>query len=165
MKPDLGIKEQNLTEINDLLNHVLADGNVLYIKLRKFHWNLSGDNFIELHKLFEEQYDAVAEAIDEVAERISTLGGVAIGTTSEFAELSLLIENPGKIPTNQEMIKELVNDHETIVKSLRKFVDDTEEKYGDKGTSDFLTGLMQAHEKMAWKLRKYFKGSYKVFDI
>ena len=165
MKPDLGIKEQNLTEINDLLNHVLADGNVLYIKLRKFHWNLSGDNFMELHKLFEEQYDAVAEAIDEVAERISTLGGIAIGTTSEFAELSLLIENPGKIPSNQEMIKELVNDHETIVKSLRKFVDDTEEKYGDKGTSDFLTGLMQAHEKMAWKLRKYFKGSYKVFDI
>ena len=159
MKPDLGIKEQNLTEINDLLNHVLADGNVLYIKLRKFHWNLSGDNFMELHKLFEEQYDAVAEAIDEVAERISTLGGVAIGTTLEFAELSLLIENPGKIPTNQEMIKELVNDHETIVKSLRKFVDDTEEKYGDKGTSDFLTGLMQAHEKMAWKLRKYYKGS------
>ena len=159
MKPDLGIKEKDLTEINDLLNHVLADGNILYIKLRKFHWNLSGDNFMELHKLFEEQYDAVAEAIDEVAERISTLGGVAIGTTSEFAELSLLIENPGKIPTNQEMIKELVNDHETIVKSLRKFVDDTEEKYGDKGTSDFLTGLMQAHEKMAWKLRKYFKGS------
>ena len=159
MKPDLGIKEQNLTEINDLLNHVLADGNVLYIKLRKFHWNLSGDNFMELHKLFEEQYDAVAEAIDEVAERISTLGGVAIGTTSEFAELSLLIENPGKIPTNQEMIKEPVNDHETIVKSLRKFVDDTEEKYGDKGTSDFLTGLMQAHETMVWKLRKYFKGS------
>ena len=165
MKPDLGIKEKDLTEINDLLNHVLADGNVLYIKLRKFHWNLSGDNFMELHKLFEEQYDAVAEAIDEVAERISTLGGIAIGTTSEFAELSLLIENPGKIPTNQEMIKELVNDHETIVKSLRKFVDDTEEKYGDKGTSDFLTGLMQAHEKMAWKLRKYFKGSFKVFDI
>ncbi len=159
MKPDLGIKEKDLTEINDLLNHVLADGNVLYIKLRKFRWNLSGDNFMELHKLFEEQYDAVAEAIDEVAERISTLGGVAIGTASEFAELSLLIENPGKIPTNQEMIKELVNDHETIVKSLRKFVDDTEEKYGDKGTSDFLTGLMQAHEKMAWKLRKYFKGS------
>lgn len=159
MKPDLGIKEKDLTEINDLLNHVLADGNVLYIKLRKFHWNLSGDNFMELHKLFEEQYDAVAEAIDEVAERISTLGGVAIGTTSEFAELSLLIENPGKIPTNQEMIKELVNDHETIVKSLRKFVDDTEEKYGDKGTSDFLTGLMQAHEKMTWKLRKYYKGS------
>ena len=159
MKPDLGITEKNLNEINDLLNHVLADGNVLYIKLRKFHWNLSGDNFMELHQLFEEQYDAVAEAIDEVAERISTLGGVAIGTTSEFAELSLLIESPGKIPTNQEMIKELVNDHETIVKSLRKFVDDTEEKFGDKGTSDFLTALMQAHEKMAWKLRKYFKGS------
>lgn len=158
MKPDLGITDKNLTSVNDLLNHVLADGNVLYIKLRKFHWNLSGDNFMELHKLFEEQYNAVAEAIDEVAERISTLGGVAVGTTAEFADLSLLIENPGKIPTNQEMIKELVADHETIVKALRKHVDDTEEKYGDKGTSDFLTGLMQEHEKMAWKLRKYFKG-------
>ena len=66
MKPDLGIKEKDLTEINDLLNHVLADGNVLYIKLRKFHWNLSGDNFMELHQLFEDQYDAIAEAIDEV---------------------------------------------------------------------------------------------------
>ena len=159
MTPDLGITKKNLTEVYQVLNKVLANGNMIYIKLRKFHWNLSGDNFMELHMLFEAQYDAVALAVDEVAERISTLGGVAIGTTSEFAELSLLIENPGKIPTNQEMIKELVNDHETIVKSLRKFVDDTEEKYGDKGTSDFLTGLMQAHEKMAWKLRKYFKGS------
>ena len=159
MKPDLGITDKNLKSVNDLLNKVLADGNVLYIKLRKFHWNLAGDNFMELHKLFEDQYDAVAEAVDEVAERISTLGGIAIGTTSEFAKLSQLKENPGKLPSNQEMIKELVNDHETIVKSLRQFVDDTEEKYADKGTSDFLTGLMQAHEKMAWKLRKYFRGS------
>lgn len=159
MKPNLGITAKNLTAVNDLLNNVLADGNVLYIKLRKFHWNLSGDNFMELHLLFEDQYTKVGEGADEVAERISTLGGVAIGTTSEFAKRSKLKENPGKIPTNQEMIKELVGDHETIVKSLRKYVDDTEEKYEDKGTSDFLTALMQAHEKMAWKLRKYFKES------
>ena len=82
MKPNLGITAKNLNSVNGVLNHVLADGNVLYIKLRKFHWNLSGDNFMELHLLFEDQYTAVAEAIDEVAERISTLGGVAIGTTS-----------------------------------------------------------------------------------
>lgn len=157
MKVDIGITDKNLKSVNDLLNNVLADGNVLYIKLRKFHWNLSGDNFMELHKLFEEQYEDVAEAIDAVAERIATLSGIAIGTTSEFAKLSQLKENPGKVPSNQEMIRELVDDHEAIIKSLRKGVDDCDEKYGDMGTSDFLTGLMQDHEKMAWKLRKYFR--------
>lgn len=157
MKPNLGISTKNLNAVNEILNNVLADGNVLYIKLRKFHWNLSGDNFLELHELFEAQYTAVAIAIDEVAERISTLGGVAIGTTVEFAQFSQLKENPGKIPSNQEMLQILVADHEKIVQSLRKNLDDVEEKHGDAGTSDFLNGLMQQHEKMAWKLRKYFK--------
>ena len=159
MKPNLGITAKNLDAVNGVLNNVLADGNVLYIKLRKFHWNLSGDNFMELHLLLEDQYTAVAEAVDEVAERISTLGGIAIGTTIEFAKMSQLKEKPGKIPANQEMLRELVGDHESIVKSLRKSLDTVEEKYGDAGTSDFLNGLMQEHEKMSWKLRKYFKES------
>ena len=157
MKLNIGIPQKKLEAVHALLNKVLADGNMLYIKLRKFHWNLSGDNFMELHELFEQQYTDVALSIDEVAERISTLGGVAIGTTSEFASLSQLKETPGKVPSNQDMLKELVADHETIVRALREYVDETDEKYGDAGTSDFLTELMQNHEKMAWKLRKYFK--------
>ena len=112
---------------------------------------------MELHQLFEDQYDVVAEAADEVAERIATLGGTAIGTTSEFAKESQLKETPGKLPDTQGMLKELVSDHETIVKALRKFIDECDTKYGDVGTADFLTGLIQEHEKMAWKLRKYFK--------
>ena len=157
MKPDLGISAKNLKSVNEILNKVLADGNILYIKLRKFHWNLAGDNFMELHELFEAQYVAIAEAVDLVAERISTLGGEAIGTSIEFGKLSQLKENPGKLPDNQGMLKELVSDHESIVKTLREKLDDCEEKYGDAGTGDFLNGLMQEHEKMAWKLRKYLK--------
>ena len=157
MKPDLGISQKNLDSVNGLLNKVLADGNILYIKLRKFHWNLSGDNFLELHELFEAQYNTVAEAVDLTAERISTLGGVAIGTTIEFAKMSQLKENPGKIPDNQSMLKELVGDHESIIKSQRDFIDQCEGKYKDVGSADFLTGLIQEHEKMAWKLRKYLK--------
>lgn len=157
MKLNIGITDKNLKGIHELLNKVLADGTILYIKLRKFHWNLSGDNFMELHQLFEAQYTDVALSIDEVAERISTLGGVAIGTTSEFASASQLKETPGKVPEIQSMLKELVSDHEAIVRALRKGIDDSDKKYGDAGTSDFLTGLMQKHEKMAWKLRKYFK--------
>ena len=157
MKPNIGITEKNLNALHTILNEVLADGNILYIKLRKFHWNLSGDNFMELHQLFEAEYNDVALSIDEVAERISSLGGVAIGTTSEFVSGSHLKEAPGEGPDIQSTLKELVSDHETIVRTLRQAVDDTDEKYGDMGTSDFLTGLMQKHEKMAWKLRKYFK--------
>lgn len=157
MKPDLGISTKNLKSVNEILNKVLADGNILYIKLRKFHWNLSGDNFLELHELFEAQYDALALAVDEVAERISTLGGEAIGTAKEFIEYSQLEEKAGKVPNNQGMLKQLVSDHESIIKTLRTNLDDCEEKYGDAGTADFLTGLMQEHEKMSWKLRKYFK--------
>ena len=157
MKPDLGITQKNLTAVHKVLNSVLADGNILYIKLRKFHWNLSGDNFMELHLLFEDQYTVVAEAADEVAERIATLGGTAIGTTTEFAKESQLKETPGKLPDTQGMLKELVADHESIVKSLRDNLDKVEEDYKDAGTSDFLNGLMQEHEKMAWKLRKYLK--------
>lgn len=161
LKPDLGITQKNLTEVHKILNKVLADGNILYIKLRKFHWNLSGDNFMELHELLESQYVVVAEAADAVAERISTLGGTAIGTAAEFAKLSQLKETPGKVPDTQGMLRELVGDHESIVKSLRKDLDECEETYGDAGTSDFLNALMQEHEKMAWKLRKYFRDETK----
>ena len=125
--------------------------------MRKCHWNLSGDNFLELHELFEAQYDAVAEAVDLTAERISTLGGVAIGTTVEFAKHSQLKEEPGKVPDNQGMLRQLVADHESIIRSQRDFIDQCEEKFEDVGSADFLTGLIQEHEKMAWKLRKYFK--------
>ncbi|MCT7904836.1 DNA protection during starvation protein 2 [Candidatus Ornithobacterium hominis] len=155
MKPNLGIDEKNLIAVQDLLNHVLADGNIFYIKLRNFHWNVKGKDFMEYHLLFEEQYTALAEAIDAIAERVTTLGGIAIGTAKEFAEYSSLEETPGKVPPTLEMVKELVQDHETIIQSLREKIDACEEKYKDVGSADFLTGLLTDHEKMAWKLRQY----------
>lgn len=158
MKPIIGISDKNLKSVCAVLTNCLADSHLIYFKLRKFHWNVKGDNFMELHKLFESHYEQVQEAIDEIAERISQLGGDAIGTTSEFAKHSSLKESPGKNPSNNlDMIKELLADHETIIKNLRQAVDDTDEKYSDKGTSDFLTNLMEGHEKMAWTLRRYFK--------
>lgn len=158
MKPNIGITDKNLKEICRLLNNCLADTHILYIKLRKYHWNLKGDNFMELHKVFEDQYTQVQEAIDEIAERVGQLGGMAIGTTSEFAELSSLKESPGKNPANNlDMVKELLGDHETVIRNLRDGVDEAGEKFKDEGTADFLTGLMEKHEKMAWILRRYFK--------
>ena len=113
---------------------------------------------MELHTLFESHYNQVAESIDEIAERVSQLGGVAIGTTSEFSGLSSLKENPGKNPANNmDMVKELLADHESVIRSLRDGIDKLDEEFKDAGSADFVTGLMQGHEKMAWTLRRYFK--------
>lgn len=156
MKPNIGISDKNLAQVTSALTTVLSDEMVLYVKTRKFHWNIAGESFMELHKLLEKQYDQLAESIDAVAERINKLGGKTIGTMQEFLKGTSIKEAPGKYPSSKEMIKELLKDHETIIQILRKYVDDCGEKYKDAGTADFLTGLMEQHETIAWVLRRYF---------
>jgi starvation-inducible DNA-binding protein len=155
MKPNIGLSEKDLKKVTGLLSAVLADQNILYSKTRKFHWNVAGESFMELHKLFEVQYTQLAEAADEVAERIGKLGGKTIGTLKEFLELASLKEAPGKYPNAKDMIKELLADHEAVIVTLRKYIDDCDEKYNDAGTADFLTALMEDHETIAWTLRRY----------
>lgn len=156
MKPDIGISEKNLQAVTGILSNVLADATVLYSKTRKFHWNVKGESFMELHKLFEGQYNQLEEAIDEIAERINKLGKPVIGTLKEFLQLASLKEVPGKYPGKNEMLKELLGDHEIVIKTLRKNIDDCNDKFKDAGTADFLTGLMEKHETIAWTLRRYF---------
>lgn len=156
MKPNIGIPEKNLQKITAILTAVLADAVILYTKTRKFHWNVKGESFMEFHKLFENQYKQLEEAIDEIAERISKLGSDTIGTLSEFIEKGTLKESPGKYPDNKSMVKELLKDHESVVVALRKAVDQCDDDLNDKGTADFLTGLMEQHETIAWTLRRYF---------
>src|ERR1700748_2324049 len=155
MQPHIGIEEKNLKNVNAVLSAVLADAVVLYTKTRKFHWNVAGESFMELHLLFEKQYTELEEAVDEIAERINKLGGKTIGTMKEFLDLTHLKEAPGKYPDRKEMIKELLEDHETIVVHLRKAVEECTDDLKDAGTADFLTELMEEHETNAWKLRRY----------
>jgi starvation-inducible DNA-binding protein len=155
MEPQIGITKQNLQKSIAILSSVLADEMTLYIKMRKFHWNVSGNSFMELHILFENQYKELETSIDEIAERISKLGGKAIGTMKEFSELTRLKENPNKYPSQKDMLLELLEDHETIIIQQRKDVTVCGEENNDAGSADFLTGLMEEHETMAWKLRRY----------
>jgi len=157
MKPHIGISAKNLTAVNNILTAVLSDAVVLYTKTRKFHWNVSGNSFMELHKLFEEHYKKLEEAIDEIAERINKLGAKTPGTMQEFLQHSSLKEAPGKYPDQKEMLSELLKDHEAVVTQLRKNIDDCDEKYGDKGTADFLTDLIREHETIAWTVRRYLQ--------
>ena len=155
MKPNIGLTAPHLKKVYEILSAVLADGMIIYLKTRKFNWNVAGESFMEYHKLFEMHYTKLEEAIDEVAERISKLGSMAIGTTKEFADLSQLKESPGVNPSSKDMLKELLNDHETIIKSLRKKIDECDEELKDAGTADFLTARMAEHETLAWTLRRY----------
>lgn len=157
MQPNIGLSSKNLKSIAELLSFVLSDAIVLYTKTRKFHWNVSGNSFMELHKLFEKQYKILEQAIDEIAERINKLGAKTPGTMQEFLDMTSLKESPGRYPSQKEMLGELLKDHEAVIIQLRKYIDDCDEKYGDMGTSDFLTDLIKEHETIAWTLRRYLQ--------
>lgn len=156
MAAKIGISEKNLKGSADILKIVLADEFVLYTKTRNYHWNIEGASFLELHKLFQEQYEALDEIIDNTAERIRSLGHYSIGTLKDFLATTRLTEK-GEANSSKKMIANLLADHEDIAVYLRKAINETANKYGDAGTSDFLTGLLEQHEKTAWFLRSYLK--------
>lgn len=139
-----------------MLNRVLSDEFLLYTTTRNVHWNVVGPQFSELHKFFDEQYQELNRIVDEVAERARALGGRARGTLSEFLRHARLKEH-AELSGTSEMIAALLGDHETLIQALRGDLAVCAEEYGDQGTSDFLTGLMERHEKMAWMLRAFLE--------
>ena len=155
MKANIGISEKNIKQSTSVLETLLANEMVLYVKTRKAHWNVSGESFMELHKLFQSQYTELEESIDVIAERIGKLGHKTIGTMEEFLKLTTLKEHAGKYNSSKDVLKELLKDHETVVIELRDTIEECSEKSNDLGTVDFLTGLMQQHETTAWILRRY----------
>ncbi|MBC8162822.1 MAG: DNA starvation/stationary phase protection protein [Roseiflexaceae bacterium] len=159
---NIGLEDKQRSASADILNRVLSDQHVLYIKTRKYHWNVTGRNFYSLHELMEKQYDQLALSIDEVAERSRSMGYPAFGTMEEFGEFATLKEEPGVNPAAMQMVANLVSDHEQVIRNLRGFVDQTADELHDQGTSDFLTGLMEEHEKMAWMLRAFLEDEQNV---
>ena len=155
MAPDIGLADDRRDGVLRILTALLADEYVLYTKTRNYHWNVVGPQFNDLHKFFETQYDALDEVVDEVAERSRTLGGPAIGTLAEMLDHARLKEHPKQYPDARQMLANLLADHEAIVRTLRGDLAAAMDKFGDAGTSDFLTGLLEKHEKMAWMLRSF----------
>lgn len=150
---NIGLNVDQRSGVTALLQQLLADEYVLYTKTRNFHWNVSGPRFYDLHKFFEAQYEEIDETIDEVAERIRSLGGISAGSLAEFLKNTRLTEQAGANLNPDAMVEKLLDDHEAIIRSLRQDVKTTNDEFGDAGTSDFLTGLLEDHEKMAWMLR------------
>lgn len=157
METTIGITPANRSEVAQLLNQLLADEHVLYIKTRNAHWNVEGPDFHTAHVFFEEQYRAIEKIIDDVAERIRTLGHYAEGTLSGFLNLTHLSEESREKNDSGGFMRTLLEAHETIIMHLRENVECYEDEWHDVGTSDFITGLLTTHEKMAWILRAHLK--------
>jgi starvation-inducible DNA-binding protein len=155
MKPNIEISPENLKGSSTLLNTLLADEYLLYTKTRNAHWNIQGKNFIEMHKFFESQYDALDIIIDDTAERVRALGHFALGSMKNFLSVARLSEQNDDFTDQDHILQTLLEDHESIIRSLRRDITIVSDQYRDLGNADFMTGIMEQHEKIAWMLRSY----------
>lgn len=148
---NIGIPEDQRQDIADGLSRLLADTYTLYLKTHNFHWNVTGPMFNTLHLMFETQYNELALAVDEIAERIRALGFAAPGSYAAYAKLSSIPEAED-VPVAEDMIRQLAEAQETVVRTARE-VFPTAEAGHDEATADLLTQRMQLHERNAWMLR------------
>jgi len=155
MKLAIGITDANRLAIATELSKILADETILYNKTKNAHWNIEGEDFYEKHKFFESQFGELDEIIDNVAERIRTIGHYAPGTLKAYLGLTHLTEETRAENNSQGFIKELLKDHESIIIFLRENIKSFGAEHHDLGTSDFITGLVEKHEKMSWFLRAH----------
>jgi starvation-inducible DNA-binding protein len=153
-KVDIGITRDSLKKIADMLNDDLADEYLLLTKTKKYHWNVVDPRFNDLHKFLDEQYEQISVAVDDIAERVRALGAKTKATLNEFISSSQIREDPGSYPDADSMLKNLLVDHEAIIKTLRKHIEECQQ-LKDEGTANFLTDKMEEHEKMGWMLRSF----------
>lgn len=151
MPINIGINDDDRKAIANGLSKLLADTYTLYLKTHNFHWNVTGPMFNTLHLMFEQEYNELALAVDAIAERIRALGVPAPGSYKQFAELTRIKEETGT-PEATDMIRQLVADQETVVRTAREIFPSVD-KANDEPTADLLTQRMQIHEKTAWMLR------------
>lgn len=150
-KMNVGINEDKRQAIAHSVGELLADTYTLYLKTHNFHWNVVGPKFHDLHLMFEEQYTELATAVDEIAERIRTLGFPAPGTYNQFASLTSIDETLG-VPTADEMVSILTSDNETLIRTARRILPLAQDA-GDESTASLIADRMVVHEKTAWMLR------------
>ena len=151
MAIDIGISEREREQIAAGLSRLLADSYTLYLKTHNYHWNVTGPMFNTLHLMFEGQYTELALAVDVVAERIRALGFPAPGSYRAYANLTE-VKDDEDVPSAKEMIANLVDAQETVVRTARSIFPVVDEA-NDEASADLLTQRMQVHEKNAWMLR------------
>jgi starvation-inducible DNA-binding protein len=157
MSTTLGISAENRAVVAHQLAILLADEFVLYTKTLNAHWNLEGIDFHSVHLYLEELYEESADIVDSVAERIRQLDHYAPATLKNFLQLTHLTEQYEGGNDSKSLISKLLIDHESIIEFIRGNIGEFQDAHKDAGTSDFVTGLMEKHEKTAWMLRAHLR--------
>jgi starvation-inducible DNA-binding protein len=157
MKTNIGITDANRQAVAGEMTRLLADEYVLYTKTRNAHWNMEGADFYDKHKFFEFQYEQLDVIIDDVAERIRSIGHYAYAGLKSFLEVTHLTEISRGSNDSNSFLTELLTDHESIIIHCRENLHRFANEFHDVGTSDFITQLMQTHEKMAWQIRSHIQ--------
>ena len=150
------VSAEDREQIAQAAAHLLADSYTLYLKTHNYHWNVRGPMFTTLHTLFETQYTELALAVDEIAERIRSVGHVAPGSYTEFSQLSTVKEASGGVPKATDMIEQLSADQDAVVQSAKRLFAVAEEA-GDQASADLAVRRMDVHEKNAWMLRSHLE--------
>jgi starvation-inducible DNA-binding protein len=166
MKNSPGLSEADAKKVAGGLAKVLSDTYVIYLKTHGFHWNVEGPNFRELHFMLEEQYTALWNALDVLAERIRALGHYSPGSNSDMVKMSKLSEEKG-VPTAEQMLLKLIEDHDTVCNTLNE-VHEIADKANDSATTSMLENRLDEHQKFAWMLRAQAKkqtGDYVVKSV
>lgn len=145
----LNIKPETVEKTVKSLNQLLADYQIYYQNLRRFHWNISGENFFDLHTKFEELYNEAKVNIDEIAERILTLRKRPMSTLKEYMEHSNIEETSAD--NAMDMVRAILGDHKVLIQNLRKVISEASEAE-DEGTIDLVGGFLASIEKKSWML-------------
>ncbi len=157
MNPNIDVSDNNLKEVATRLNTLLADEYVFYSKTHKAHGSIKANNFNELHKFFEDQYENLRKIINDTAERVRALGHNEQGSLKEFLKAARLNEETDNSSDEHFIIQKLLEDHESVIRSIGKDINIIADDYEDLGTALFTTGIMEHHEKMALMLRSYLQ--------
>jgi len=155
--PNIGISAENRQAVADQLSKILADEFVLYSKTLNFHWNVEGPDFHSVHLYLETLYEEQQDVVDTVAEKIRMLGHYVPATLEKYSQLTHLTEKVKGKNDSQSIFAELLEDHESIIIFIREEIQPMADKWQADGISDYITGLMEQHEKTAWMLRSHLK--------
>ena len=155
MNPNIDFSDNNLHEVAARLSTLLADEYVLYSKTHNAHGSIGEKNFNVLPKFFEDQYEALRKIIDDTSERVRALGHYEQGSLKEFLKMARLNEKNDHFSDQNHIIQKLLEDHESVIRSIHKDINIIADEYEDLGTALFTTGILEHHGKMAWKLRSY----------
>ena len=151
---EISLKEREVKPVVDHLNDLLANYHIHYQKLRGCHWNIKGQNFFTLHIKFEELYNNAVITIDELAERVLTLGKPPVSTFADYIKISQIKEVNTIGLKDTSMVKAIIDDMATLI-SLERDIMEISEKAGDDGTNDMINKFMQFKEKNTWMLRSF----------